>query len=538
MNQAEATPVQNEIDAAAELLAESPVQVDTAVVIDFGSQTAQVIVRRVREANVYCELIPHDADASVLERLKPKGIILSGGPESVYAEGAPQLPGWVIESGLPVLGICYGMQALAHSLGGRVAPSDHREFGPARVRRVGDHAFFRDLPDEFDVWMSHGDRIEQVPAGWETLGESPNSPMAAMGTTTRVGVQFHPEVAHTPLGRMMIRNFLFDICGCTGNWTSGSFIDATIAGIRHRVGDDRVLLALSGGVDSSVAAALIHRAIGDQLTPVFVNNGLLREGEAEMVREVFGRHFGMNLVYVDATDRFLGRLAGITDPEEKRKTIGDEFIRVFERAAVEQSGTKPFRYLAQGTLYPDVIESATPDNKAAHKIKTHHNVGGLPEDLAFDLIEPLRFLFKDEVRDVGRALGLPRDIVERQPFPGPGLAVRLLGEISAEDLAILRRADAIVRQEIEAAELDDDVWQYFAVLLPVQSTGVMGDYRTYAKVCAIRAVTSEDAMTADWARLPYDLLARMSSRIINEVHGVNRVVYDISSKPPSTIEWE
>jgi len=538
VNQAEATPVQNEIDAAAELLAESPVQVDTAVVIDFGSQTAQVIVRRVREANVYCELIPHDADASVLERLKPKGIILSGGPESVYAEGAPQLPGWVIESGLPVLGICYGMQALAHSLGGRVAPSDHREFGPARVRRVGDHAFFRDLPDEFDVWMSHGDRIEQVPAGWETLGESPNSPMAAMGTTTRVGVQFHPEVAHTPLGRMMIRNFLFDICGCTGNWTSGSFIDATIAGIRHRVGDDRVLLALSGGVDSSVAAALIHRAIGDQLTPVFVNNGLLREGEAEMVREVFGRHFGMNLVYVDATDRFLGRLAGITDPEEKRKTIGDEFIRVFERAAVEQSGTKPFRYLAQGTLYPDVIESATPDNKAAHKIKTHHNVGGLPEDLAFDLIEPLRFLFKDEVRDVGRALGLPRDIVERQPFPGPGLAVRLLGEITAEDLAILRRADAIVRQEIEAAELDDDVWQYFAVLLPVQSTGVMGDYRTYAKVCAIRAVTSEDAMTADWARLPYDLLARMSSRIINEVHGVNRVVYDISSKPPSTIEWE
>jgi GMP synthase (glutamine-hydrolysing) len=337
---------------------------------------------------------------------------------------------------------------------------------------------------------------------------------------------------------MMIRNFLFDICGCTGNWTSGSFIDATIADIRHRVGDDRVLLALSGGVDSSVAAALIHRAIGDRLTPVFVNNGLLREGEAEMVQEVFGRHFGMNLVYVDATDRFLGRLRSVTDPEEKRKTIGDEFIRVFERAAVEQSGTKPFRFLAQGTLYPDVIESATPDNKAAHKIKTHHNVGGLPEDLAFDLIEPLRFLFKDEVREVGRALGLPRDIVERQPFPGPGLAVRLLGEITEEDLAILRRADAIVRQEIEAAELDDDVWQYFAVLLPVQSTGVMGDYRTYAKVCAIRAVTSEDAMTADWARLPHDLLARMSSRIINEVQGINRVVYDISSKPPSTIEWE
>jgi len=537
VNQAEGATIQAET-AAERLLKESPTQVDTAIVIDFGSQTAQVIVRRVREANVYCELVPYDADATVLDRLKPKGIILSGGPESVYAEGAPQLPDWVIGSGLPILGICYGMQALAHALGGRVAPSDHREFGPARVQRVAEHALFRDLPAEFDVWMSHGDRIEQVPDGWEPLAVSPASPMAAMGVATRVGVQFHPEVAHTPLGRMMIRNFLFDICGCTGNWTSGSFIDATIADIRHRVGDDRVLLALSGGVDSSVAAALIHRAIGDRLTPVFVNNGLLREGEAEMVQEVFGRHFGMNLVYVDATDRFLGRLRGVTDPEEKRKTIGDEFIRVFERAAVEQSGTKPFRFLAQGTLYPDVIESATPDNKAAHKIKTHHNVGGLPEDLAFDLIEPLRFLFKDEVREVGRALGLPRDIVERQPFPGPGLAVRLLGEITEEDLAILRRADAIVRQEIEAAELDDDVWQYFAVLLPVQSTGVMGDYRTYAKVCAIRAVTSEDAMTADWARLPHDLLARMSSRIINEVQGINRVVYDISSKPPSTIEWE
>jgi len=516
----------------------APTQVDSSIVIDFGSQTAQVIVRRVREANVYCELVPWDADASVLERLQPKGIILSGGPESVYTEGAPQLPEWVIESGLPVLGICYGMQALAHALGGKVAASDHREFGPARVSRLAEHAFFRDLPESFDVWMSHGDRIEVVPDGWLPLAQSPNSPMAAMGTETRVGVQFHPEVAHTPLGRMMIRNFLFDICGCTGNWSSGSFIESTIAGIREQVGDDRVLLALSGGVDSAVAAALIHRAIGDQLTPVFVNNGLLREGEPEMVQEVFGRHFGMNLVYVDASDRFLGRLKGVTDPEEKRKTIGDEFIRVFERAAVEQSGTTPFRYLAQGTLYPDVIESATSDNKAAHKIKTHHNVGGLPEDLAFDLIEPLRFLFKDEVREVGRALGLPRDIVERQPFPGPGLAVRLLGEITADDLTILRRADAIVRQEIEAAELDDDVWQYFAVLLPVQSTGVMGDYRTYAKVCAIRAVTSEDAMTADWARLPYDLLARMSSRIINEVDGINRVVYDISSKPPSTIEWE
>jgi GMP synthase (glutamine-hydrolysing) len=530
--------IQEEIDAAAELLAEAPTPVDSAIVIDFGGQTAQLIVRRVREANVYCELLPYDVDASVLERLHPKGIILSGGPASVYEEGAPQLPEWVVESGLPVLGICYGMQALAHSLGGTVAPSQVREYGPARIRRKGDHPFFRDLPDEIDVWMSHGDRIEQLPPGWEPLAESDNSPYAAMGSSEHIGVQYHPEVVHTPLGRMMIRNFLYDICGCVGNWNPESFIEAAVNDIRHRVGEERVLLALSGGVDSSVAAALIHRAIGDQLTPVFVNNGLLREGEAETVREVFGRHFGMNLVYVDATESFLRRLKGVADPEEKRRIIGDEFIRVFERAAVEQSGIKPFHFLAQGTLYPDVIESATKDNKAAHKIKTHHNVGGLPEDLAFELIEPLRFLFKDEVRDVGRALGLPKEIVERQPFPGPGLAVRLLGEITAEDLAILRRADAIVRQEVEAAGLAKDIWQYFAVLLPVQSTGVMGDYRTYARVCAIRAITSEDAMTADWARLPYDLLARMSTRIINEVRGINRVVYDISSKPPATIEWE
>ena len=532
------TQATDEIDAAAELLADAPTPVDSAVVIDFGGQTAQLIVRRVREANVYCELIPHDADASVIERLHPKGIILSGGPVSIYDEGSPQLPEWVVESGLPVLGICYGMQALAHSLGGKVAPADHREYGPARIHRIDNHPIFRDLPEHIDVWMSHGDRVDGLPAGWERLAESDNSPNAAMGSDRYVAVQFHPEVVHTPLGRVMLRNFLYDIAGCTGNWNPESFIDASVEQIRQRVGDERVLLALSGGVDSSVAAALIHRAIGDQLTPVFVNNGLLREGEAETVREVFGRHFGMNLVYADATESFLRRLTGVTDPEEKRKIIGDEFIRVFERAAVEQSGTKPFHFLAQGTLYPDVIESATKDSKAADKIKTHHNVGGLPEDLAFELIEPLRFLFKDEVREVGRQLGLPKEIVDRQPFPGPGLAVRLLGEITSEDLTILRRADAIVRQEIEAAGLGADVWQYFAVLLPVQSTGVFGDARTYAKVCAIRAVTSEDAMTADWARLPYDLLARMSSRIINEVRGISRVVYDISSKPPSTIEWE
>lgn len=515
-----------------------PTRVDSAIVINFGGQTAQLIVRRVREANVYCELIAHDADASVLERLQPRGIILSGGPESVYAEGAPQLPDWVLTSGLPVLGICYGMQLLAHNLSGTVANADHKEFGPARIHRDGDHPLFRDLPEDIDVWMSHGDRIEILPPDFEPLAHSANSPHAAMGNDTHVGIQFHPEVVHTPLGRSMLRNFLYDMCGCTGNWTSESFIDEAVAGIRAEVGTGRVLLALSGGVDSSVAAALIHRAIGDQLTPVFVNNGLLREGEAETVREVFGRHFKMNLVYVDATDRFLRRLAGVSDPEEKRKIIGDEFIRVFERAAVEQTGPEPFQFLAQGTLYPDVIESATKDGSAAQKIKTHHNVGGLPEDLAFDLIEPLRMLFKDEVREVGKLLGLPDEIVHRQPFPGPGLAVRLLGEIRADDLAILRRADAIVRQEIDAADLARDIWQYFAVLLPVQTTGVMGDGRTYAKVCAIRAITSEDAMTADWARLPYDLLARMSNRIVNEVAGINRIVYDISSKPPSTIEWE
>jgi GMP synthase (glutamine-hydrolysing) len=511
---------------------------DTVVVIDYGGQTAQLIARRVREANVYCELLPHDTPASILDELKPRGIILSGGPNSVYDDGAPQLPPWAIESGLPILGICYGMQLLAHELGGRVAPAEHREYGPARITTQGEHPLFRDLPSETDVWMSHGDRIEALPPGFVSLAESANSPYAAMGDGRFVAIQFHPEVVHTPLGRVILRNFLYDLCGCTGNWTPDSFIDTAVAEIKARVGEERVLLALSGGVDSSVVAALIHKAIGDQLTPVFVNNGLLREGEPETVREVFGRHFQMNLVYVDATERFLNRLAGVTDPERKRKIIGDEFIRVFERAAVEQSGAKPFHFLAQGTLYPDVIESAGQANKTAHTIKTHHNVGGLPEDLAFELVEPLRLLFKDEVREVGKRLGLPDEIVHRQPFPGPGLAVRLLGEVTAPDLAILRRADAIVRLEIEAAGLADDVWQYFAVLLPVQTTGVMGDGRTYAKVCAIRAITSEDAMTADWARLPYDVLARVSSRIINEVPGINRVVYDISSKPPSTIEWE
>ena len=508
---------------------------ESIVVLDFGSQTAQLIVRRVRESRVYCELLPHDGPWETVQQLNAKGVILSGGPASVYAPGAPQLPSWVLESGLPVLGICYGMQLLSHDLGGKVAPANEREYGPATIDVIEPDRLFADLPGQLDVWMSHGDRIDAVPPGFAVLARTTNSPFAAMARDAIVGIQFHPEVAHTPLGSSVLRNFVFDICGCAGNWTAESFIDSSTRAIQEQVGKDRVLLALSGGVDSAVAAALIHRAIGDQLTPVFVNTGMLRQGEAETVREVFGRHFQMNLVYVDATERFLEKLSGVVDPEEKRKIIGTEFVRVFEHAAEEHG---PFRFLAQGTLYPDVIESATRGSKNADKIKTHHNVGGLPEDLQFELLEPLRFLFKDEVREVGRLLGLPEEIVERQPFPGPGLAVRILGAVTDEALATLRKADAIVRAEIEAAGLALDIWQFFAVLLPVRSTGVMGDLRTYAQVCAIRAVTSQDAMTADWARLPYELLARMSTRIINEVPGINRVVYDVSSKPPSTIEWE
>jgi GMP synthase (glutamine-hydrolysing) len=428
------------------------------------------------------------------------------------------------------------MGLLAAEFGGQVAPSDHREYGPATIDVLDTESpLFAGLPGQVDVWMSHGDRIDQAPSGFTVLARSANSPVAAMASDRFVGLQFHPEVVHTPLGGRIIKNFLVDICGARTTWTADSFIDVAIQDIRDRVGGERVLLALSGGVDSSVAAALIHRAIGDHLTPVFVDNGLLRQGEAETVREVFARAFGMNLVFVDAADRFLRRLEGISDPEEKRRTVGDEFIRVFDTAALQHG---PFAFLAQGTLYPDVIESTTADTKAAAKIKTHHNVGGLPSDLRFKLLEPLRFLFKDEVRAVGRSLGLPEEIVQRQPFPGPGLAVRLLGAVTEPDLDLLRRADAIVRDEIETAELADPVWQYFAVLLPVNSVGVMGDYRTYGRVCAIRAVSSQDAMTADWSRLPHALLARMSNRIVNEVRGINRVVYDISSKPPATIEWE
>ncbi len=515
---------------------EAGTTVDTVVVLDYGSQYSQLITRRVRELGVYSEVVPHDATWDELSRLDPKGVILSGGPASVYAEGAPQLPGWVMEQELPVLGICYGMQLLAHALGGKVDPADHREYGPATITVEGDHPLFAGLPERLDVWMSHGDHITRMPDGFRVLAKSPNSPIAAMGTDRYAGIQFHPEVQHTPRGGDMLRNFLVEMCGCGTTWSPESFIEAAIRDIRDRVGDGKVLLALSGGVDSSVAAALLHRAIGDQLTPVFVNNGLLRLNEAETVRKVFAETFGMDLVYADASEQFLTKLAGVSDPERKRKIIGETFIRVFE-AEADKAG--PFQFLAQGTLYSDVIESATgKDSKTAVKIKSHHNVGGLPDDMEFELIEPLKYLFKDEVREVGRALGLPEEIVERQPFPGPGLAVRILGEITGPDLELLRKADAIVRDEIFGAGLNGEVWQYFAVLLPVQSTGVMGDYRTYAKVAAVRAVASQDAMTADWAKLPYDVLGRISNRIVNEVDGINRVVYDITSKPPATIEWE
>jgi GMP synthase (glutamine-hydrolysing) len=512
---------------------------DAVVVLDFGSQYSQLITRRVRESGVYCELLHHDATWEQVEGLNPKAVILSGGPNSVYADGAPQLPAWVLERDLPVLGICYGLQLLARALGGTVEPGARKEYGPAKItvghRETGEALLFSDIPNHLNVWMSHGDHVSMPPDGFEVIATSPNSPVAAMERGKIVGIQFHPEVNHTEHGADILRNFLVKIAGVRPTWSSESFIDAAVAQIREQVGDGKVLLALSGGVDSSVAAALIHKAVGDQLTPVFVNNGTLRKGEAEMVQEVFTRHFGMHLVYVDASERFLEMLSGVEDPERKRKVIGEQFIRVFEREA-DKAG--PFEFLAQGTLYPDVIESTTKDTKAAVKIKTHHNVGGLPDDMQFQLIEPLKFLFKDEVRNVGRALGLPDEMVDRQPFPGPGLAVRTIGAVVDADLELLRGADAIVREEIEAAGLAKDVWQYFAVLTPIRSTGVMGDYRTYGRVCAIRAITSQDAMTADFARLPWEVLARMSNRIVNEVDGITRVVYDITSKPPATIEWE
>jgi GMP synthase (glutamine-hydrolysing) len=463
-------------------------------------------------------------------------VILSGGPASVYEDGAPRLPSWLADVDVPVLAICYGMQLVAHETGGRVIPAQRREYGHTRISVVDrDHDLFAGLPETLDVWMSHADHVEQMPSGYRAIATSSNCAFAAMADDRRrVGIQFHPEVAHTPAGRDILKNFLYRICGCAGDWTAEHYVETMVAALSSQIQGETAICALSGGVDSAVAAALVDRAIGDRLSCVFVDTGLLRQNEADDVMVAF-QNLDLNVRRVDAVAEFQERLAGIVDPEEKRRRIGAQFIKVFEREAALLGNP---RFLVQGTLYPDVIESATPDNPSAAKIKTHHNVGGLPKDLSFSLVEPLRYLFKDEVREVGRALGLPPTILQRHPFPGPGLAVRIIGEVTPARLEVLRAADAIVIDEIRAAGLYDEIWQAFAVLTPVQTVGVMGDGRTYSNVLAIRAVTSEDAMTADWARIPYDVLARISSRIVNEVAGVNRVVYDISTKPPSTIEWE
>jgi GMP synthase (glutamine-hydrolysing) len=508
-------------------------------ILDFGSQYAQLIARRLREAQIFCQLFPWDTPAEKVLATQPQGFVLSGGPSSVYESGAPQIPDYVIESGRPILGICYGMQAITHALGGRVAASSQREYGPATLRIASGNPLM--LPGDQTVWMSHGDRIEALPPGFAAIAHSDNAPIAAMADLARnyFGLQFHPEVDHTADGSEILRRFAVEICAAATNWTPAAIIDRAVDNIRTQIGEQRVLAAVSGGVDSSVASALVHRAVGDQLVALFVDTGLLRQGEREEVVAAFRGQMGAELILVDAADEFLGALKGVADPEDKRLAIGDRFIRLFERAA-KDLGQPPF--LVQGTIYPDLIESRGPERQQAQRIKSHHNVGGLPEDMDFELVEPLRFLFKDEVRRVGVELGLPADMVWRQPFPGPGLAVRCLGEVTPERLERLRSADAIFNSELELAGLVNKegapLAQAFAVLLPVRSVGVMGDQRTYQETVALRAVTSQDYMTADWARLPGDLLAKVSTRIVNEVAGVNRVVYDISSKPPATIEWE
>jgi GMP synthase (glutamine-hydrolysing) len=530
------------------------------LILDFGSQYTQVIARRVRECQVYSEIVRHDITAAEIEQLAPRGIILSGGPASVYERSAPQLDLQIFSLGIPVLGICYGMQLMGRHLGGEVEFSGRREYG-AGLLQIDEHTpILHGLGEQMDVWNSHGDKLSALPEGFCSIAHTENSAFAAIEDTERhlYALQFHPEVSHTPRGKEIIENFLFRICHCAMDWTMGSFIEEACERIRRQVGDEQVVLGLSGGVDSSVAAALLHKAIGDQLTCIFVNNGLLRENEEEIVQRVFGENFQIKLKYVDASERFLSALAGVIDPETKRKIIGREFIGVFDDAVLELAGTnqqsaspasagdgrrggdrnQQFRFLAQGTLYPDVIESVAIGGNPASLIKSHHNVGGLPEEMNFELVEPLRQLFKDEVRQAGLQLGLPNEIVNRQPFPGPGLAVRIVGEVTPERLRILREADTIVVSEMKASEWYYRVWQSFAVLLPVRSVGVMGDQRTYENTIALRIVESQDGMTADWVRLPYEILSRISSRIVNEVQGVNRVCYDISTKPPSTIEWE
>jgi len=508
---------------------------DRIIILDFGSQYTQVIARRIRECQVYSEILPYHTPASKIMALQPKGIILSGGPSSVYAKKAPQPDKRIFELGIPTLGICYGIQLLAHHLGGQVQKSDHREYGRGVLDIQTDCDLFKGLPRKLDIWNSHGDKITKLPKGFKTIATTDNSPFAAIQNGQTYGIQFHPEVAHTPRGKEILKNFVFNVCGCQPSWTMESFIDKTIADIREQVGRERVILGLSGGVDSSVAAALIHRAIGSQLVCILVDNGLMRAREVESVKRIFANGLGLKLKVVDASGRFLTKLKGVSDPEKKRKIIGAEFIRVFE-AATKSVGKAKF--LGQGTLYPDIIESVAIDGNPAALIKSHHNVGGLPKNMKFKLVEPLKELFKDEVRAVGEALGLPREMVWRQPFPGPGLAVRCLGPIDKARLDILRNADAVVVDEMKQSGWYYKVWQSFAVLLPVRSVGVMGDERTYDWTIALRIVESQDAMTADWAKLPYEVLGRISTRIINEVKGVNRVCYDISSKPPATIEWE
>ncbi len=518
-------------------------------ILDFGSQYTQVIARRVRECQVYSEIVRFDTPATEIAAAKPNGIILSGGPASVYDKSTPQIDPEIFSLGIPVLGICYGLMLMAHHLGGQVVFTGRREYGAGMLHIKNGSELFNGLGNQLDVWNSHGDEVTALPKGFCVIGTTEGCDLAAVEDRQRklYGLQFHPEVVHTPRGREILQNFVYHICHCSMDWTMGSFIEEACARVRKQVGDQKVVLGLSGGVDSSVTAALLHKAIGDQLTCIFVNNGLLRAREEEMVQRVFGENFHVRLKYVDASERFLTLLKGVTDPETKRKLIGNEFIKVFQQATEElleedrRNGKRKhggYKFLAQGTLYPDVIESVSIGGNPAQVIKSHHNVGGLPEKMHFELVEPVRKLFKDEVRQAGLQLGLPREIVYRQPFPGPGLAVRILGEVTPERLAILREADTIVQSEMEAADWYYKVWQSFAVLLPVQSVGVMGDQRTYENTVVLRIVESQDGMTADWVRLPYELLARISSRISNEVKGVNRVCYDISSKPPSTIEWE